>query len=42
MSQPIPQPAYVLHSRAYRENSTLLDFITPQGRLRAVLRNARG
>jgi DNA repair protein RecO (recombination protein O) len=42
MSQPIPQPAYVLHSRAYRENSALVDFLTPQGRLRAVLRSARG
>lgn len=42
-SNPPPsQPAYVLHSRAYRENSALVDFITPQGRLRAVLRNARG
>nr|WP_218626484.1 DNA repair protein RecO [Pseudomonas sp. dw_358] len=36
------QPAYVLHSRAYRETSALVDFITPQGRLRAVLRSARG
>ena len=42
MSQPIAQPAYVLHSRAYRENSALVDFLTPQGRLRAVLRSARG
>src|SRR5450830_1769609 len=42
-TQPPPgQPAYVLHSRAYRENSALVDFITPQGRLRAVLRSARG
>ncbi len=36
------QPAYVLHSRAYRESSALVDFLTPQGRLRAVLRGARG
>ena len=36
------QPAYVLHSRAYRETSALVDFLTPQGRLRAVLRSARG
>ena len=36
------QPAYVLHSRAYRESSALVDFLTPQGRLRAVLRSARG
>ncbi|WNW11555.1 DNA repair protein RecO [Pseudomonas sp. DTU_2021_1001937_2_SI_NGA_ILE_001] len=42
MSTPTAQPAYVLHSRAYRENSALVDFLTPQGRLRAVLRNARG
>ncbi|AMB84470.1 DNA repair protein RecO [Pseudomonas agarici] len=42
-TQPPPgQPAYVLHSRAYRESSALVDFITPQGRLRAVLRGARG
>jgi DNA repair protein RecO (recombination protein O) len=42
MSQPVAQPAYVLHSRAYRESSALVDFLTPQGRLRAVLRSARG
>ena len=44
MSQtpPASQLAYVLHSRAYRENSALVDFLTPQGRLRAVLRSARG
>jgi DNA repair protein RecO (recombination protein O) len=36
------QPAYVLHSRAYRESSALVDFHTPQGRLRAVMRGARG
>ncbi|TRX75878.1 DNA repair protein RecO [Pseudomonas mangiferae] len=35
-------PAFVLHSRAYRETSALVDFLTPQGRLRAVLRGARG
>ncbi|POA20438.1 DNA repair protein RecO [Pseudomonas sp. FW300-N1A1] len=39
---PPSQPAYVLHSRAYRESSALVDFLTPQGRLRAVLRSARG
>ncbi len=38
----LAQPAYVLHSRAYRESSALVDFLTPQGRLRAVLRSARG
>ncbi|NBA94530.1 DNA repair protein RecO [Pseudomonas sp. R5(2019)] len=41
-SVPEAQPAYVLHSRAYRESSALVDFFTPQGRLRAVLRSARG
>jgi DNA repair protein RecO (recombination protein O) len=39
---PASQLAYVLHSRPYRENSALVDFVTPQGRLRAVLRSARG
>ncbi|MBD2839332.1 DNA repair protein RecO [Pseudomonas sp. JM0905a] len=34
--------AFVLHSRAYRESSALVDFFTPEGRLRAVLRGARG
>lgn len=34
--------AFVLHSRAYRESSALVDFLTPRGRLRAVLRGARG
>lgn len=42
ISVPIGQPAFVLHSRAYRETSALVDFLTPQGRLRAVLRSARG
>ncbi|MFT0867205.1 DNA repair protein RecO [Pseudomonas sp. CAM1A] len=42
MDQPTPQPAYVLHSRAYKETSALVDFLTPQGRVRAVLRRARG
>lgn len=37
-----PRPAYVLHSRAYKESSALVDFLTPEGRLRAVLRAARG
>lgn len=32
----------MLHSRAYRETSALVDYFTPQGRLRAVLRSARG
>lgn len=41
MDQPTPQPAYVLHSRAYKETSALVDFFTPQGRVRAVLRRAR-
>ncbi|MGH8353061.1 MAG: DNA repair protein RecO [Pseudomonas sp.] len=42
MTAPIPQPSFVLHSRPYRESSALVDFLTPQGRLRAVLRGARG
>lgn len=42
MSAPTGQLAYVLHSRAYRETSALVDFLTPQGLLRAVLRSARG
>ncbi|WP_028696751.1 DNA repair protein RecO [Pseudomonas cremoricolorata] len=42
MEHPVGQPAYVLHSRAYKETSALVDLFTPQGRLRAVLRRARG
>ncbi len=42
MERPVGQPAYVLHSRAYREASALVDFFTPQGCVRAVLRRARG
>ncbi len=34
--------AFVLHSRPYKETSALVDFFTPGGRLRAVLRGARG
>ncbi|EKM96483.1 DNA repair protein RecO, partial [Stutzerimonas degradans] len=37
-----PQPAFVLHSRPYKESSALVDLLTPQGRLRAVMRAARG
>ncbi|MFC0711604.1 DNA repair protein RecO [Azorhizophilus paspali] len=36
------QPAFILHSRPYRESSVLADFFTPQGRLRAAMRSARG
>merc|ERR1712093_766048 len=36
------QTAFVLHSRPYRESSALVDFFTPEGRLRAVLRGACG
>ncbi len=36
------QPAYLLHSRPFRDNSFLLDFITPDyGRLGAVSRGGR-
>ncbi len=34
-------PAFVLHSRPYRETSALLELLTPGGRVAAVLRNAR-
>jgi DNA repair protein RecO (recombination protein O) len=34
--------AYVLHSRPYKESSALVDFFTAQGRVRGVLRAARG
>lgn len=37
-----PLPAFVLHSTPYKERSALVDLLTPQGRLRAVLRAARG
>ena len=37
-----PQSAYILHSRAYKESSALVDLLTPQGRSRAVLRAGRG
>ncbi|CAD5109121.1 DNA repair protein RecO [Zestomonas carbonaria] len=40
--QASPSSAFVLHSRPYKETSALVDLFTPQGRLRAVLRNARG
>ncbi|MBJ9976011.1 DNA repair protein RecO [Pseudomonas sp. S75] len=42
MDHPSPQLAYVLHSRPYKETSALVDFLTPEGRVRAVLRRARG
>nr|WP_284060311.1 DNA repair protein RecO [Pseudomonas sp. NW5] len=35
-------PAFVLHSRPYKEASALVDFFCPDGRRRAVLRAARG
>lgn len=34
--------AFILHSRPYKETSALMDIFTPEGRLRAVLRGARG
>lgn len=34
--------AFVLHTRPYRETSALVDLFTAGGRLRAVLRGARG
>lgn len=42
MQPPSSQPAFVLHSRAYKESSSLVDLLTPLGRCRAVLRGARG
>ena len=42
MDSSLAQSAFVLHSRPYRESSALVDFFTPQGRFRAVLRGARG
>lgn len=37
------QPAYVLHTRAYRDTSLLLELFTPDyGRVSAVARSARG
>lgn len=38
----VPRNAFVLHSRPYKEASALVDFFTPEGRQRAVLRGARG
>ncbi|MFZ5960982.1 DNA repair protein RecO [Pseudomonas knackmussii] len=38
----VPLPSFILHSRPYKETSALVDFFTPEGRLRAVLRGARG
>lgn len=35
------QTSFVLHSRPYKETSALVDFFTPEGRYRAVLRKAR-
>lgn len=42
MSSTEAQPAFVLHTRPYRETSALVDFFTPGGRVRGVLRSARG
>lgn len=42
MEHPVGQPAYVLHSRAYKETSALVDLFTAQGLVRVVLRRARG
>jgi DNA repair protein RecO (recombination protein O) len=37
------QPAYVLHTRAYRDTSLLLELFTPEhGRVSAIARSARG
>lgn len=34
-------PAFILHSRPYRESSALAELFSPQGRVRAVLRGTR-
>lgn len=34
-------PAYILHTRPYKETSALVDLFMPEGRARAVLRSAR-
>lgn len=34
--------SFILHVKPYRETSALVDFFTPEGRIRAVLRGARG
>ncbi|SDS67769.1 DNA repair protein RecO [Pseudomonas oryzae] len=39
---PASRAAFVLHFRPYKETSALVDFFTAEGRLRAVLRAARG
>lgn len=37
------QPAYLLHSRPFRDNSLILDFLTPDyGRISAISRGGRG
>lgn len=37
------QPAYLLHSRPFRDTSLILDFLTPEyGRLSAISRGGRG
>ena len=37
------QPAYVIHSRPYRDSSLIVDFITPEhGQLSAVVKGVRG
>ncbi|WP_334078502.1 DNA repair protein RecO [Microbulbifer sp. M83] len=37
-----PQPAYILHSRAYRDTSLILELLTPdEGRISCVARGAR-
>ena len=38
-----PEPAFILHTRPYRETSALVDFFSRHyGRFRAVARGARG
>ena len=43
MPRVLQQPAYVLHARAYRENSLLLETLTREhGRAAMVARGAKG
>jgi DNA repair protein RecO (recombination protein O) len=44
MNRPLDkQPAWLLHSRPFRDTSVLLDFLTPDlGRVSAIARGARG
>jgi DNA repair protein RecO (recombination protein O) len=43
MATVLAQPAYILHTRLYRDTSLLVELFTPEyGRISAIARNARG